>query len=100
MNETTKGEKMEVLDRFFIAIKKLTEDKLIGGLLSFSTKYGISRSLMQVKRKHAGGPELPSSWLLHLVKDYKVNPYWVLLGEGGFYIDGFDLETIKKLQED
>lgn len=91
-----------IVVRFCEALERLKQDKCIGGLKTFTERYGINRWNFISLRKD---PEechgrFRSSWIAYIVRDYHINPYWLLLGEGDFYAPGFSAEIVKKLQED
>lgn len=92
---------IEVASRFFLALERLTADKVIRGTKTFTTRYGISRwNLLTMKKEPSLCSQFRAAWLTYLVRDYCVNPYWLLLGSGEFYAPGFDAELVKKLQID
>ena len=100
---TTENDKgtIEIVERFFQALDRLKTDKVIGGLKTYTERYGLNRWNVSSLRKDPAecyGRFRPS-WLQHLVRDYKVSPFWLLLGEGDFYTAGFSAEIVKKLQE-
>lgn len=90
-----------IVTRFFDAIERLKTDKVIRGLQTYTRRYDINRrNLAALRTDDEARGRFRPSWLSYLVRDYKVNPYWLLLGEGDFYISGFSPEIVKKLQED
>lgn len=101
MNTELNKDTIEVTSRFFSALERLTADKVIRGTKTFTTRYGISRwNFLTMKKQPALCSQFRSAWLMYLVRDYGVNPYWLLLGSGDFYAPGFDAEKVKKLQID
>lgn len=92
-------ETLAIIDRFFEVLDRLKEDGIIRGVQTFTTRYNINRWNLLCMRKE---PQLCGGfrvhWLSALVRDYKVNPYFLLLGEGGIYMPGFTPEIIQKLQ--
>lgn len=96
------NDNIEIVERFCQAIERLKQDKCIGGLKTITERYGINRwnfiSLRKEPQEYYG--RFRSSWIAYLVRDYKVSPYWLLLGDGDFYAPGFSAEIVKKLQVD
>lgn len=102
MEKEQEQDNIAIVTRFCQAIDRLKQDRCIGGLKTITDRYGINRwnfmSLRNtIEESHA---RFRSAWIAYLVRDYKVNPYWLLLGEGDFYAAGFDAEIVKKLQAD
>lgn len=101
MNTELNKDTLEVTNRFFSAIDRLKADKVIRGTKTFTTRYGISRwNFLTMKKEPALRSQFRAAWLAYLVRDYGVNPYWLLLGTGDFYAPGFNAELSKKLQID
>lgn len=90
---------VDIVNRFFSALGKLKEDGCIGGLKTLTTRYGFNRWNATTLRDDPQGhySSFRSSWLQFLVRDYHVNPYWLLLGSGDFYAAGFTAEIVKNL---
>ena len=89
---------VDIVVRFFSAIDRLKADGCIGGLKTITDRYGINRwNIMSLREKPAEyyGRFRPS-WVQFLVRDYHINPYWLLLGSGEFYATGFTSEIVKK----
>ena len=74
---------VDIAVRFFDALERLKADGCIGGLKTITDRYGLFRP----------------SWVQFLVRDYHVNPYWLLLGSGDFYASGFTSEIVKNLNK-
>lgn len=91
-----------IVVRFCEALDRLKQDKCIGGLRTFTERYSVNRWNFISLRKDPAAchTRFRPSWIAFLVRDYHVSPYWLLLGEGGFYAPGFNAEIVKKLQED
>lgn len=91
---------IRIVERWFSALDRLKADGCIGGLKTITDRYGLNRwNTMSLRKEPAEcfGRFRPS-WLQYLVRDYHVNPYWLLLGSGDFYAAGFSAEIVKKLQ--
>lgn len=102
MNEETKilraqmeQDTEELVARFFDALERLKADKVIHGIQTFTRRYGINRwNLLRLRDEKTSGVMRPV-WLVYLVRDYKVNPHWLLLGEGDFYIPGVTADIVR-----
>ena len=92
---------VDIVVRFFSAIDRLKADGCVGGLKTITDRYGINRlNIMSLREKPAEyyGRFRPS-WVQFLVRDYHINPYWLLLGSGEFYATGFTPEIVKNLNK-
>ena len=86
-----------IVARFFEAINRLIEYKVIRGRKTFTEKYGINRWNFSTLQKDKSRDMFQVAWLHHLVTDFKVSPQWLLTGEGSFFMSGFDAELVKQL---
>lgn len=88
-----------IVSRFYTAIHKLIEYKVIRGKKTFTDLYGINRrNFCTIEKDHAS-KMFNVNWLTILVQDYKVSAQWLLTGEGSFFAFGWDAETVKKLSQ-
>ena len=102
-------EEVQIIERFFAAIRQLQSDKVIRGLATITKRYNLNRRNVQTLRENPTGHRtmMQCSWLSFLVNDYKVNPMWLLSSSPTFYLDGWDAEKVglihgkkpKKVQE-
>lgn len=87
----------EIISRFADAISRLKDDKVIRGMKTISDMYDINRALMvmacKYPEKHSGSFHV--DWLAYLVRDFKVNPHFLLLGEQPFYLSGWDANSVR-----
>lgn len=90
----------EIVRRFFSALRRLKDDKVIRGKQTFTRRYGINRWNMCTCEKQPERDIFQVAWLGFLVSDYKVSPTWLLLGDGAFYQPEWDAEKVRKLQKD
>ena len=88
-----------IVRRFFEAVHRLKADKVIRGKQTFTARYGINRWNFNTLEKEPERDIFQVAWLGFLVTDYKVSPWWLLVGEGTFYQPGWDAEKVKKLSE-
>ena len=88
----------EIVRRFFDALRRLKADKVIRGKQTFTARYGINRWNFNTLEKDVSRDIFQVAWLGFLVADYKVSPWWLLVGEGAFYQDGWDADSVKILQ--
>lgn len=87
-----------IVRRFFEAVHRLKADKVIRGKQTFTDRYGINRWNLNTLEKDMSRDIFQVAWLGFLVSDYKVSPYWLLVGEGAFYQPDWDAQSVKKLQ--
>ena len=89
---------LQIIDRFFQAIELLRQYRIIRGLQTFTRNHGLNRWNINVMKKDRSHNYFRASWITFLYQDYKVSPIWMLTGEGGFFLEGFDAEKVKKLR--
>lgn len=92
------AQSQEIVRRFFEALRRLKADKVIRGKQTFTARYGINRWNFNTLEKDMSRDIFQVAWLGFLVADYKVSPWWLLVGEGAFYQDGWDADSVKILQ--
>lgn len=79
------GDSQRIVQRFFEALNRLKDDRLIRGKKTFTERYGINRWNMLTLEKDMSRDIFQPAWLTYLVLDYNVSPKWLLTGEGDFY---------------
>ena len=72
----------QISTRFFFAIEQLIESGEISCLADFCKRYGINERLAYYQRKDPDRNIIKPAWLSYLVRDYPINSYWLLTGEG------------------
>ena len=75
-------ESQKIIERFFETIAYLKEVGVISGITFFAERYNIDRRNLHQLRKNHEKDIFQVAWLAHLVKDYNVNPTWLLTGTG------------------
>lgn len=90
-NETT-----AIVKRFFEALETLKESGLLGGLQTFTRRYGLDRRNVQHLRGNLESGTFKAGWLTYLVNDFHVSATWLLTGRGSFWQYGWDAEKAKK----
>lgn len=85
-----------IIKRFFEALQILKANKIIRGKQTFTSRYGINRWNMNTLEKEPERDIFQVAWLEYLVRDYMVNPYWLITGEGSFFRDGISPGNLKK----
>lgn len=75
---------IEITKRFFEAIQKLREKKVIRGLQTFTRAHDINYWNINTVKNQPDRSILKPEWLAWLVKDYGVSPRWLLTGDGEF----------------
>lgn len=88
----------EIVARFFYAINKLKEAKVIRGVQTFTRRYGIDRRNFITLRKEPSRQIFQVCWLAYLVRDYMISPEWLLTGNGEFFQPKWTSEKVKKMQ--
>ena len=76
---------IRIIERYFLALDTLKNDRAIRGVATFTRKYGINRRNMFTLRKQPERDIFQVAWLAHLVNDYGVSSDWLLTGAGPFY---------------
>lgn len=84
----------QIVTRFFIAIHELKNRRRIKGVQTFTNKYGINRGTFWTIESNPQRKSFDVGWLNYLVKDYNVNPDWLLTGKGSMFNE--DSSTVKK----
>lgn len=84
--------------RFFEAIQRLKDEKVIRGLQTYTRRYGINRRNFITCKRQPERDMFQVSWLTNLVIDYKVSPLWLLTGDGDFWQPGWNAESVKIVQ--
>lgn len=78
-------ESQEIVKRFFSAIQKLKEKKVIRGKQTFTNRYGINRRNFNTCEKEPNRNIFQVAWLTYLVVDYNVSAHWLLTGDGEIF---------------
>ena len=85
----TRAYKQDTLDiqkRYFDVVQELLDEKkLPGGLSGFCETYGIDRRHFYTQRNDNGKGYFEVAWLVPLVKYFRLNATWLLLGTGKKY---------------
>ena len=76
-----------IVRRFFEAIFELKSRKVIRGIQTFTTRYGINKRNFYTCKDQPGRDIFQVAWLGYLVTDYNVSPRWLLTGEGEFFAE-------------
>lgn len=76
------ADSQQIVHRFFEALYYLIDQKVIRGKQTFTKRYGINRWNMNTLEKEPERDMFQPAWLTYLVRDYGVNPVWLLTGEG------------------
>lgn len=86
-----------ISNRFFEALQKLIEYKIIRGKQTFTRRYGINRWNMNTLEKNPESDMFQVAWLMYLTRDYMVSPRWLITGEGNFFEFGWDAEKVRNM---
>ena len=79
------SDSQKIVSRYFIALRKLKERRIIRGKQTFTARYGINRWNMNFLEKNQESDIFQPAWLTYLVRDYGVSPLWLLTGDGPFF---------------
>lgn len=96
MAMTISSEGVAITERFFQAIKILTDTGHLRGLQTFTTMHGLNRRNLMHVRESPTNTVLKPETLVLLVKYHNVSPMWLLTGEGTVFQDGTDLPSLVK----
>ncbi len=75
----------KVVKRFFDALYRLKDDKIIRGKQTFTRQFDINRWNMNTLEKDLSSDIFQPAWLTYLVESYGVSANWLLTGRGEFY---------------
>lgn len=90
MNQTTNQSSVQL--RFFEAIDALRERGVIGGLQTFTARYGLNRTKYSRVRTaiRSGAPgqyqNIDIDALSYIVTDYGISARWLLTGNGNMFV--------------
>ena len=79
--ETTK----QIIERFYLCIDALTENKTLRGVNTYCRLYDIDRRNLIAQRKDLNRGWFQVSWLQPLVREYGVSARWLLTGFGKMF---------------
>lgn len=96
--EESKQYNEAICRNFFTALDRLKADKVIRGKATFANRYGINRMNLYQLEVDPSRAIFQPSWLYYMVTDYKVDPMFLLTGNGDFYQRGWTPQKVKKLQ--
>jgi len=75
-------ESQKIIARFYEAIDEIINRGLINGKSTYCEYSGINRRNFDTQRKHLARGWFQVSWMVPLVRYYKINPRWLLTGNG------------------
>lgn len=76
-----------IIERFFKALYHLKKKGAIKGKKTFTDRYDINRWNLNSLEKDLRNGNFKTEWLFYLVRDYNINPDWLLTGRGEMEID-------------
>lgn len=79
-------EGIAITRRFFLALDTLRNEKTIRGMKTFTDRYGINYWNFSTLRKEPEKRILKPEWMAYLVRDYNINPVWLLTGTGNIFV--------------
>lgn len=71
-----------IVKRFFEIVHELKSRKVIRGIQTFTTRYGINKRNFYTCEKEPERDIFQVAWLGYLVSDYNVSATWLLTGQG------------------
>lgn len=74
-----------IIRRFFEALYRLKDEKVIRGKQTFTREHDINRWNMNTQEKEPKRDMFQVAWLKYLIDDYNVSARWLLTGQGSFY---------------
>lgn len=86
-----------IVARFFEALARLKDEKIIRGKKSFTDRYNINRWNMNTLAADHTRDIFQPAWLSYLVRDFHVSPTWLLVGQGDFFADGWTAADVRLL---
>ena len=84
-----------IVARFFDALARLKAQKVIRGTKTFADRYGINRRNLYSLQLDYSRDIFQTAWLTYLVRDFRVSPAWLLVGQGDFFSRGWDAEAVR-----
>lgn len=76
-----------IVRRFFEAVHELKSRKVIRGIQTFTTRYGINKRNFYTCEAQPERDMFQVAWLGYLVSDYNVSAAWLLTGEGAKFAE-------------
>lgn len=89
----------DIIKRYFAAIDALISARIVRGLKTICDRYALNRWNMVTLRNEpqAHIAMMQPAWLAWLVRDYMLNPLWLLTGEGDQFRDGWNAQRVHEL---
>ena len=84
-----------IVARFFDALARLKAQKVIRGTKTFADRYGINRRNLYSLLLDHSRDIFQAAWLTYLVRDFRISPSWLLVGQGDFFAPGWDAEAVR-----
>lgn len=78
-------ESKRIVERFFQALDAIIAIKKIRGVNTYCRLYDIDRRNLIAQRKDLNRGWFKVSWLVPMVREYKVNAEWLLTGFGKMF---------------
>lgn len=78
----------QIIRRFYEALRVLISQRKLRGIQTFTARYGINRRNFLEQEHNPSRDMFKTEWLAILVRDFNVNPFWLLCGSGDMFMDG------------
>jgi hypothetical protein len=75
-------ESQQIIARFYEALDEVKKRGWIGGKSTYCEYYGINRRNFDSQKKNLQRGWFQVSWMVPLIRYYKINPRWLLTGFG------------------
>lgn len=75
----------QIIQRFFVALDFIVENKTIRGIKPFCDEFGIDRRNLYKQKKDLNKGYFQASWIHHLVVNYNISALWLITGYGGMF---------------
>jgi len=90
----------QILKRFFQALRTLIQEKRLRGIATFTERYGINRWNFLALEKDPSRDMFELEWLAIICRDFGVNPFWLLSGEGEMFTEGYIQKLVNLSREE
>lgn len=87
-----------IIKRFFLALELLKANRIIKGKYPFAKEHDVDFRNFYKLEKDMSRDLFQVEWLATLVRKYKVNPRWLLLGEEPFFEQPFTEKIVRSMQ--
>lgn len=76
---------IDIMNRFFSAVERCRELKLINSLTEYCDKIGAAKPHFYMQRKDLYKGFFEAGWMLPLIEDCGVSAHWLMTGKGTMF---------------